>query len=793
VEGFRVIGTKVSHYRITKKIGQGGMGEVFLADDDSLHRQVALKFLPPELQRDATARRRFLREARSAAALDHPYICHINEVAEADGRDFIVMEYVDGQSVKERLEHGPLAAEEALPIGIEVAEALEAAHAKGIVHRDIKPANIMLTRTGHAKVMDFGLAKQGVPPDGTGSAEVTVTAVTAAGTTVGTLAYMAPEQLRGQEADARSDIWSLGVTLYEMAAGRLPFPGQSGFELSAAILGRAPLRLPAEVPAALVAVIGRCLEKDPAKRYQTAREVREALEAIRAGTAAAWVAWRYQLARRRGLVAAAAAVAMAALVFALNVGGVRTRLTGSPGAVQAFKLAVLPFENLTGDPDQDYLSDGLTQDMISELGRLQPGRMNVIGRVSVMRYKKSGTPLEQIGRELGVSYVLGGSCRRESARVSISVELIQVRDQIQLWTDTYTRELSGILRLESEVARQVAGALALKLLPGVEARLAQVRQVNPDAYEAYVKGVENREKLTKEGFDEAERYLNLAIENEPGYAAAWAGLAGLWTSRMQLGMATREEGLSKAREFAIKAIALDDGEIEARRVLAGVLTWDDWDFPAAERAWSRVFELDPDNARVLPGYSHFLMVMGRMDEALAASKRSVELDPYNIRNRTFHAVILKNARQFDEAIAVAREVLKVQPNNGVAEWAVKISLFKKGRYDELFALDKKTWAEDSELVGALDTGYKESGYPGAMNESADVLAARYGKPGGPRAIGVALYYARAGDKEHVIEWLGRACEGHDNNMPYIGSDPIFDLVRDDPRFQDLMRKVGLPR
>jgi TolB-like protein/Flp pilus assembly protein TadD/predicted Ser/Thr protein kinase len=788
-----VIGTTVSHYRITKQIGQGGMGEVFLADDESLHRQVALKFLPPELQRDATARKRFLREARSAAALDHPYICHINEVAEADGRDFIVMEYVDGPSVKDRLGDGPLAAEALLPIGIEVAEALEAAHAKGIVHRDIKPANIMLTRTGHAKVMDFGLAKQGVPPGGVGSAEVTVTAVTAAGTTVGTLAYMAPEQLRGREADARSDIWSLGVTLYEMAAGWLPFPGQSGFEVSSAILGRAPRPLPAEVPAALGAVIGRCLEKEPAKRYQTAREVRTALEEIRAGTAAAWAAWRYRLARRRGLVAAAAVVVVAALVFALDVGGLRGRLTGSPGAAQAFKLAVLPFENLTGDPDQDYLSDGVTQDMISALGRLQPGRMNVIGRVSVMRYKRSGTPLEQVGRELGVSYVLSGSCRRETTKVRISVELIQMRDQIQLWTDTYTRELSGILALESEVARQVAVALALKLLPGVEARLAQVHRVNPEAYEAYLKGVESREKLTKEGFDEGERYLNVAIEKDPGYAAAWAGLAGLWTSRMQLGMATREEGLSKAHEFAMHAIALDDGEIEARRVLAGVLTWDDWDFPAAERAWNRVFALDPDNARVLPGYSHFLMVMGRMDEALAASKRSIELDPYNIRNRSFHAVVLKNSRQFDEAIAAAREVLKVQPNNGVAEWAVKISLFKKGRYDELFALDKKTWAEDSELVGALDTGYKESGYPGAMKESADVLAARYGKPGGPRPIILALYYARAGDEDRVMEYLNKAYEGHDNNMPYIGSDPIWDSARDDPRFQDLVRKVGLPR
>jgi TolB-like protein/tRNA A-37 threonylcarbamoyl transferase component Bud32 len=789
----QMIGKTLGRYRVLEKIGRGGMGEVFLAEDTSLRRRVALKFLPPEMRQNVEARKRFIREARSAAALDHPYICHINEVAESEGRDFIVMEYVDGQTLRSKIGQGPLPLEETLRIGTEVAEALEAAHGKGIIHRDIKPENIMLTGTGHAKVMDFGLAKQVAPP----AEEVeiggpTMTLLTSEGTTAGTLAYMSPEQLRGHPADARSDIWALGVTLYETASGARPFPGRSGFEVSSAILNRPPLPLPPGVPAELGATILRCLEKEPAKRYQRVKDVRAALDAVRAGTAATWAAWRYRMARRRWLLPAAAAVAVAALIFALDVGGLRARITGGAGAAgRPFKLAVLPFENLTGDPEQEFLSDGLTQDMISELGRLHAARMSVIGFTSVMRYKKSATPLAQIGRDLGVSFVLGGSCRREDTRVRVSAELIEVRDQTQRWSETYERDISGLLALQSEVARKVAGALALKLLPGAEARLAKVRSLDPEAYEAYLKGVKNRETMTKAGFDEAERYFNFAIEKDPGYAAPWAGLAALGVSRVQLNMEPREEGLIKAKSAALKALGLDDGETEAHRVQAGILTWLDWDWPAAERAWNRLFEIDPDNAAGLPGYSHFLLVRGRLDEAITKSKRSMELDPYNIRNQSFHAVVLMHSRRFDEAIAVARKVLSVQPRSEVARSALMDSLFMRGRHDDLLAVEREKWAKDHELSQALEQGYGEAGFSGAEGRLADALAARYGRPGSVSGYTLANCYARAGDKDRVIEWLGKAYEEHNNNLPYMRT-PVFDLVRDDPRVQDLARRVGLP-
>jgi TolB-like protein/predicted Ser/Thr protein kinase len=788
-----MIGQTFGRYRVLELIGRGGMGEVFLAEDTSLRRRVALKFLPPEMQKDPEALKRFVREARSAAALDHPYICHINEVAEAEGREFIVMEYVDGEALRAKVGQGPLPLEETLRIGIEVSEALEAAHGKGIVHRDIKPENIMLTKTGHAKVMDFGLAKQvGAPAE----AEIggpTLTLLTSEGRTVGTPAYMSPEQLRLQGADARSDIWALGVVLYEMASGRRPFQGQSGFEVSSAILNKPPLPLPSAVPAELGAVISRCLEKDPAKRCKRAEDLRAALEAVRAGTAATWAAWRYRLRRRRWFVTAAAVIIVIALLFGLNVGGLRARLTGGPGAaVKPFKLAVLPLENLTGDPEQEYLSDGLTQDMISELGRLQPARMSVIGRTSVMRYKKSDTPVEQIGRELGVGYILGGSCRRENIRVRISVELIDTRNQTQLWAKTYEREMSGLLALQSDVARDVAGALAIKLLPSTEARLAKARTVDPEAYEAYLKGNKARQALTEAGLDEGERYCNLAIEKDPGYAAPWAGLSAVWITRVQLNMAPREEGVIKAKSFALKAIALDDEEVEAHRMLAAVLTWLDWDWPAAERAWNRLFEIDPDNLMGLGGYSHFLMVTGRLDEALVKSARAMELDPYNVRTQSFHAQVLYQARRYDEAIAMARQALSVQPNNGVAQSALASSLFMKGMYDELMDNVIEKLIKDPELREELKRGYADNGFAWAQKRINDILEAGYGRPDGVPAIVLAHLYARAGDKDRVIEWLEKAYEEHDSNVPYVRGDPVFDFMRDDPRFQDLVRRMGLP-
>lgn len=406
-----------------------------------------------------------------------------------------------------------------------------------------------------------------------------------------------------------------------------------------------------------------------------------------------------------------------------------------------------------------------------------------------MRYKKSGVPIDQIGRELDVAYVLEGTARREGERVRISAELIQVRDQTQLWSKTYEREATGFLAMQSDIARKVADALALKLLPSEETQLAKARTVSPEAYEAYLKSIHYREMLSKEGYDAAERYLNLALEKDPNYAAAWAGLSRVWGGRQQMGWASSKEASLKTKEAAAKALELDDTEVEAHRALAGLLTWLEWDWGAAEREWKLVLELDPGYADSLASYSHFLMHMGRKDEAMAMVEKALELDPFNVKIQSFYAVDLNFVGRHDEAIAASRKALGMQPNSPLAMTALMTALFAEGMYDEALALEKERCAGDAELLEALERGYAEWGYRGAWKWLADAHAARFGKPGGIQTYHLANLYLYAGEKERAFEWLEKAYVEHNRNMPYITLH--FDSLRSDPRFQDLVRRVGV--
>jgi TolB-like protein len=708
---------------------------------------------------------------------------------------FLVEELLEGESLKERLERGPLDQAEALRIAAEIGKGLAAAHAKGIVHRDLKPGNVFLTRDGAVKILDFGLARLVVMA---GAPETLAEAATAAestqlGAVLGTVAYMAPEQARGQPVDQRADVFAFGVVLHEMLSGTRPFQGSTATDTLAAILKDEPPPLPASVPPAVAAVVTRCLAKDPDKRYQRGSELRAALEVVPSGGVVPAPCWPSRPSRRLWLVAVALLVGVAVTALLLDVDGLRTRvLGGRRGPARSVKLAVLPFANLSGNPEQEYLSDGLTQEMIAQLGRLHPGSLSVIARTSVMRYKKSEASIAQIGRELGVDYVLEGSAQREAGRIRISAELIQVRDQTQLWADVYEREISGILALQGDVAQKVAAALALKLLPAEQARLASARAVNPEAYEAYLKGSQYWIKMTPGDLDTAEGYFNVALHKDPDFAAAYTGMAWVWACRNQMGYAPPGEAVPRMREAALKAISLDDTLAESHYALAALKTWHDWDLPGAAREWERAVELDPNFADGVAMYSHFLTIMGRTDEAMAQVDRALSLDPFNVTIHSFRAVDLYCARRYDEAILQARKALDMQPNAPVALGAFVLASHEEKQYDQVIAAASTfyaRWAPD--VKEALERGDAELGYAGAYRRATDIEASSHGEEPGA-AFDISQNYLIAGETARALDWLEKAYQARDPNMPYIGCMPIFDPLRSEPRFQSLLRRMNLP-
>ncbi|MGH9255207.1 MAG: protein kinase domain-containing protein [Vicinamibacterales bacterium] len=782
-------GVKLGAYQIERQLGRGGMGVVFLAHDTTLHRRVALKVLGSPTD-DGTARVRLLREARNAAALNHPNICTVYEVGEADGCAFIAMEYVEGRSLSVRLAESALPLAEAVRYGIEAADALAYAHDHGVVHRDLKAANAIVTPTGRLKLVDFGLARR---EDALLADATTMPSLAAAGVAIGTPYAMAPEQVRGGATDARTDIWALGVLLYEMVTGVKPFAASTTPELFSSILRDAPAPLPDATPVALRSVIVRCLEKGPERRYAHAPELRAALEVIQAGAVPAWATWRERVRRRPWVASAAAGLGVAALLVGVNVGGVRERLNGSPAVSSPIRLAVLPFENLTGDPEQEYFSDGLTDEMITQLGRLHPQGLSVIARTSSMRYKKRDVPVNQIGRELGVDYVMEGSARREGNRLRISATLIGVRDQTQRWADSFDRELSGILGLQQDVARSVAESLKLTLLPAEQTRIASTRPINPEAYDAYLRGLSYLDRFTPADVERAQRYFGLALEKDPTYALAYTGIGRAWGYRQQFGAAKHSETAPAMRAALEKARELDETLPEVHYARAMQATWTDWDWAAAEPSFRRAIDLNPSYADARAFYSHYLHIMQRPGEAMAQIQRAAELDPLSPSIRALYAADLVWARRYDEAIVQARNALRTAPANTVALTQLETAFYETKRYEEALAVAKTRWTNrvGPEIEEALSRGYAEAGYQGAMRRAADMVAARW--PAlytNPSAVAGA--YLRAGQNEQALEWLERAYELHDPNMPYMDLGPSRDGVRDHPRFRDLLRRMKLP-
>jgi TolB-like protein len=598
---------------------------------------------------------------------------------------------------------------------------------------------------------------------------------------------MSPEQLRSQDADVRSDLWALGVTLYEMVAGARPFQGQSGFELTSAILNQAPRPLPSQVPAELGAVIERCLEKEPGKRYQQAGEVRAGLSAIQAGVVAPWVAWRYRLTRHRWLASTVGALVLLLIVAAVSLDWLRTRIRG--GAPQIRSLAVLPLENLSGDKEQEYFADGMTEELITNLAKISA--LKVISRTSVMLYKGSKKPLPQIARELNVDALIEGSVLREGGQVRITAQLIQAATDQHLWAESYQRDLRGVLALQGEIAGAIADKVRGAVTPTERARLAGARPVNPEAYDACLKGMQSVYKFTPQDMDAALEYFELALKKDPNYAPGYAGIVYVWIGRDQIGYTAPREGGPKAKAAALKAVELDSTLAQAHYSLALVDFLYEWDWAGAEAEFKRAIELNPNYPDARAQYSHYLLIMKRPEEAMAQGQRALELDPLNGAFLGWYAAGMNFVGRYDEAIAQSRKAIRMSTGPGFAHSVLSTAFFKKGLYEEAFAEIKEYYAGDRETEEALTQGYAQSGFSGAMRRAADAFAARSRKTYVAPAADVACNYAAAGEKAQALDWLEKGLEVRDPTMPYLNLFPEYEGLRNSPRFQALLRKMNL--
>ncbi|MCX6568935.1 MAG: protein kinase [Candidatus Aminicenantes bacterium] len=767
-------------YTIISELGKGGMGVVYKAEDTKLERMVALKFLPPELTEDPEARERFVREAKAAAALSHNHICTVYEIGEEENQLFIAMECIEGESLRQKILRGSLPHAEALDIAIQVAEGLAEAHKKMIIHRDVKPGNIMLTEKGAAKVMDFGLAKA-----------LGRSLITKEARTMGTVAYMSPEQAQGRPVDYRTDIWSLGVVLYEMLTGTLPFKGEYDQSIIHSILNREPepvSKLRKDLPKGLEQIIGRSLAKDPADRYQSMEELLEDLKAVAEGLKPLKAKMGLFHGRILGLKKIYAYAGFGGLIvlFALAM----FFLFRQRGL--AFdSIAVLPFENLSGDPRQDYFSDGMQEALITDLGQLA-GLKRVIARSSMMRFRGTKTPPRKIAQELKVAVLITGAVLRSGDRVRITAQLIDPATEAQIWAKSYERNLSDILSLQNEIVSAVTREVKVKLTPQEATRLASARKVNPQAYEAYLMGLSHWYKLTRQDLDSALQYFELALEKDPQFAQAYAGIAGVWVGRQQQGFVPTLEAAPRAKAAAAKALELDSTLAEVHNTLAGIKTWTDWDWEGGEAEYRRAIELNPNYPDPRTGLSHLLNILGRPKEAMAQIERALELDPLNALFRGFYAMDLMYARRYDDAIALLRDTLKNSPNDPVTLSTLRSAYHMKHMYPEALEAWKASYAArgDHEAEEALARGFKEAGYQGALLHVAEMLVARSATTYvTPWQIGTL--YTRAGRNDEALDWLEKAFQAHDPNMPYLSVDPIFDGLRGDPRFQALLQRMNL--
>jgi serine/threonine protein kinase/Flp pilus assembly protein TadD len=756
------------------------MGVVFRAHDRKLGRDVALKLLPEDTVRSEAARSSLLREARTASQLGHPHIGHIYEAGEADGYVYIAMELLDGRALSDSIPPDGLPLETILRIGSQIAEALTHAHGKGVIHRDLKANNVMVTSDGRAAVLDFGLAKR--EREAASSEPLSLTP-TATGVILGTPAYWSPEVLRGDPATAQSDIWALGVVLYVMASGDLPFQGRSVAEVCGAILKDAPVPLPESVHPGLRAIIQRCLAKEPSQRYKLASEVNAALEALRSGATPV-----ERRARSHGgrWIAIGTAIALIALaVFLVSHGGVPT------GGGRIRSLAVLPLSNLSGDPGQEYFADGFTDELIADLASIKA--LTVISRTSVMRYKGASKPLPEIARELGVDGVIEGSVSRSNDHVRIKVQLIDAARDRHLWTQTYDRELRDVLAMQSEVGRDIASKLDVELSGRGPGSAAASRPVDPQAYELYLQGRYYWNKRTPAALYQAQDDFNRAIRIDSTYAVAYAGLADTYNLMSVYAGRPPEESYPRARAAALEALRIDEHLAEAHASLGRVKTFYDWDWAGAEAEFKRAIELKPSLSTAHHFYSICLRDVGRLREAIAEANRALELDPVSLIISTNLGDTFFYAGQFDHAIAQHRKTLLLDPGFSAAHLYLGRALEQKGLFDEAAAEFQKARTlsgNPSNAIGDLAHAYALSGRRAEAGKLLGELMER-SRQGAGLEMDIALVHLGLGDRDQAFRYLEEAYTKR-SGLNDLKVDPRFASLRGDPRFRDLLVRLGLP-
>ncbi len=791
-----MIGQTVGHYRILAKLGGGGMGVVYEAEDTHLGRHVALKFLPAEVGADGDMLARFEREAKAASALNHPHICTIHDIGEDAGKPFIVMELMRGQTLKEAIAGKALPTERVIQLAVQIADALEAAHGAGMVHRDIKPDNIFVTERGEAKLLDFGLAKIGTAnplgSDDEARRSETVSRpeqLTVPGTTMGTIDYMSPEQVWGQEVDARADLFSLGVVLYEMVTGTPPFQGKSSIQTVDSILHRvptAPVRLNPEVPPELERIITKAMEKDRTLRYQSAAEIKADLRRLLRDSDPTVAAPPRRSLRKPWLGAGVVALVMA-LAAASWIGWQAWRgrpPAGTTDVAAAPSIAVLPFVDMSATKDQQYFADGLAEELLSTLAQVP--ELRVVARSSSFQFKGKDEDLRDIGRKLDVSTILEGSVRKEGRHVRISAQLVSAASGFTLWSQTYDRELDDIFAVQDDIARSVSSALKVKLLGQGEAPATRPAH-NVQAYNLYLQGKYLAGRRSQHDLEQAISHYEQALQLDPGYALAWVGLADAHSNLADLGAVQVDEGYGKAREEVQKALELDPNLAEAHAALGWIRVAYDWDWSGADAAYKRALELAPGNASVIRRAGALAGTLGRFDEALELDRHAVELDPLSVSGRNNLGLHALYAGRLDEAEAAFRKALELNPEYPSTHAFLGRIELRRGNSSA--ALQEMEQEKDPfwRLYG-LALAYHALG----QREKADsTLAELVERDKDDSAFQIAEVYAYRGEKDEAFKWLDRAYAQRDGGFNEMKGDPLLKNVESDPRYAALLRKLRL--